>query len=404
MAGKARYEALVGTLCLLAALAGGLLPCGRALAQTGDAEKGRQQLPVDESLKKDITWINSVLIAGRFSNPAEEQRFDKFYENYYLARWTQEKNLSSLHNFRKDLRISHLGRKSAGTTVHDHLSKLVLDFMKKLSVGPYHPAVQVNAMLMIGELNSVEWPQPAPMPEALDVLLAATESGKYPDAVRVAAVIGIQRHAADGISDPNAAKAVASAMLKLAGEDMPSGAARAAREWIRAQALETLARLGSVGENNAVFNSMVKTLVDEKLSLSTRGIAAESLGRLNYSNASGISSVDTAGKLAQFLLDACAEETRQSKNAVDPVMLRRLMRQRVSEVCSALTGEEENRKGIASLAREASQQALLGDLQKSIEATAEFLDDKKHEAEELQGPVEELQGKLEAWLKKTREG
>ena len=67
--------------------------------------------------------------------------------------------------------------------------------MKQLAAGPYHPAVQVNAMLMIGELNSVEQP-PTPLPEALDAMIAAVQDTKLSDAVRVAALVGIERHVA----------------------------------------------------------------------------------------------------------------------------------------------------------------------------------------------------------------
>ena len=47
-----------------------------------------------------------------------------------------------------------------------------LDFLKKLVVGDYHPAVKINAMLAIGELNRVEQSgrdAAVPLPEALDV-------------------------------------------------------------------------------------------------------------------------------------------------------------------------------------------------------------------------------------------
>ena len=103
------------------------------------------------------------------------------------------KNIANLPTFRKELRNSHLGKRSSGTQVHDHLSARVFDFMKNLVAGPFHPAVQVNAMLMIGELNSVEHP-PTPSPEALRLLIAAVGNTNLSDAVRAAAMVGIQRH------------------------------------------------------------------------------------------------------------------------------------------------------------------------------------------------------------------
>ena len=177
-------------------------------------------------------------MAGKFA-PGQQQSFDDYYQKYSLARWTEVKNITNLPAWRKTLRNSHLGKRSAAPEVHDHLNALVLDFMSKLAAGPYHPAVQVNAMLMIGELNSVEQP-PTPLPEALDVMIAAVQDTKLSDAVRVAAMVGIQRHVAAGIADAEVRRTLTAALLKLAAADLPAGADRAGREWIRCQSIETL--------------------------------------------------------------------------------------------------------------------------------------------------------------------
>ncbi len=358
-----------------------------------------EELPVDESLRRNVTKVNPILMEGRFA-PGGQALFDEFYQKYFLARWTQVKNIGSLPAYRKDLRNSHLGKKSASAAVHDHLNALVLEFMKKLATGPYHPAVQVNAMLMIGELDSVQQP-PTPLPEALDAMMAAAEDAKLSDAVRAAAMVGIQRHAAATISDQEARKKLTAAMLKLAASDLPAGAAAAGREWILAQAIETLGLLGSVGEKNAVFGMMIKTVSDAKLSYAVRGIAAESLGRLNYSGVAGINPVEAAAVLGQFVIDACTEELRLAKKDSNYPVSRRRMKQCLSAVLTALMGgEEATRKGIASLAREPGQQAFIGELQKIIEGFVELLDDRRRDGDDLKGPVDQLRSKVEARLKK----
>ena len=86
------------------------------------------------------------------------------------------------------------------------------------------------------------------------------------------------------------------------------------------------------------------------------------------SGAAGINPVETAAVLGQFAVDACAEELRQPRRSGDPVSRRRV-KQRLDAVLTALTGGDENRKGIASLAREPAQQAYLDELRKSIEDT-----------------------------------
>ncbi len=143
-----------------------------------EPEPGCEELPLDKLQKKNVGKINAMLMAGQFpAGTQTEADFDDFYTKYFLAQWTHWENVNRLPDFRGQLRSSHLGRHSNGTQVHDHLNQLVLDFMSKLAAGPYCRAVRLNAMLMIGELNAVETP-PAPLPEALKVLVATVDSDK----------------------------------------------------------------------------------------------------------------------------------------------------------------------------------------------------------------------------------
>ena len=355
-----------------------------------------EELPVNGELRRSIREINRILMAGRFAGE-EQAAFDQYYRDYALARWTQVKDVASLPNFRQELQ-NQLRKKSAAATVHDHLNELVLEFMQNLASGPYHPAVQVNAMLMIGDLNSVEYP-PTPLPKTLEVMVAAVNDAKLSDAVRAAAMIGIQRHAIAGIANEQARGALTTAMLELAAADLPAGAAEAGRGWIMGQAVETLGLLGSVGEGNAVFRLMVQKVSDSKLPFSARGMAAEGLGRLNYAGAVGINPVEAASALGQFAVDTCNEELRRSKDTGYPVSRRRL-RQRLGAVQVALAGGEEGGSGIASLARAADQQAFVGELQKSVDDAIKVLDDRRSKDEDLEALVEKLRSTLEAWLKK----
>jgi hypothetical protein len=355
-----------------------------------EAQPKYAEMPVDDGERRNYNTINPMLMAGKFSDPGQQKAFDDYYQKYFLARWTEVKNITSLPAFRKELRNSHLGKKSAGTQVHDYLNALVLDFMKKLASDGYHPAVAVNAMLMIGELNSVESP-PTPWPQALEVMLAAVSDEKLPDAVRAAAMVGIQRHATAKIAEQDARRAVTSAMLGLASNDLPAGSDRSGREWILGQAVETLGSLGAVGENNAVFKLLLKTVADSKLSRSTRAIAAEALGRLNYNGAAGISPLETGKVLGRFVSDGCADELRKAKSSEKGISRRR-MQQCLTAATAAL-------KAVSALARDPAQQTPLADLQKNLETTSGKIAEWR-EGDDRQEPVEQLQGDLEAWLKK----
>ncbi len=364
--------------------------------------------PVDDAQKKNQFKILVILLNGKF-NPGEQPMFEEYYRNYALARWTLLKNITNLSDtpgkmgWRRELR-GNLQRAKSGP-VHDDLNALTLEYMNKVATtGRYHPTVRANAMLMIGELNSVEQlgtEAPTPLPAALEVLVAAATNQNLPDYVRVEAMVGIVRHASapQGIADPEAQRSLTAAMLRLAAVDPPAGPAAVGREWILAYALETLGYLDSVGENNAVYKALVKAVADNKLSLRTRDIAVASLGRLKYGGAGGINPVEAAAALGQFVDNVCNEVLRQPKQTSQSIP-RRMLRQPLAAVLIALTGTgEDTHRGIGSLAGEA-QRPFLDQLQKSIEKVTEFLDDRRNEQNDFTPYVEELRTAVEALLKK----
>ena len=432
-----RNSALPGASLLLVFLAGSLAcqttfaqtalgksadqPGGKKAAEaTPEPPKASQPAPPTEqkydedtvndspASKKNGIRVQQILSAGKFNVEAGDQPvFDSFYSEYLLPRWSVVKNAAKLPDFRRELH-NNLQKAKSGQ-VHDRLNTLILEYMNKLAVGNYHPVAQLNAMLMIGDLNVEEVPPGAaakPLPAMLDVMLADVQKAKVSNAVRAAAMIGILRHVAAGISDEEAKRPLSAVMLKLVADvDPPAEAATAdvGREWIGAQAVETLAYLGSVGQNNAVFNAMLKTVADNKLSISTRSIAARSLGRLNYSGATGINTAEAVTALGQFLLDACNDVSRRAAATSKTALLRSWIRLPLGDVLTALTGTDDGtgKGGIKSLLRDDTQRASLDKLQKPIETLANFLDDPRRDKDKDDSlpQVDELRKALEAWLK-----
>ena len=181
-----------------------------------------------------------MLREDKFQN-AEQAEFDTYYKTYALARWTQLGTLNSLRDYHKDL-INNLKQAKSGA-VHDFLNKLVLDYMTKLAKNDYHPAVRVNAMLTIGDLNSVDSLLPAqdvPWTDAMPVLLEAVNDPKQIVPVKIAALLGINRHVAAGANSPQ----IFNEMLKLVtGPD----AADVGQVWMRKRAVDILGLLGNLG-------------------------------------------------------------------------------------------------------------------------------------------------------------
>ena len=162
-----------------------------------------------------------------------------------------------------------------------------------------------------------------------------------------------------------------------------------------------------MGENNAVFDAILKNVADDKLPSFVRCAAADSLGHLNYSSATGISPVETVVALGQYAIDVCDEELRFAKKKPVTQVWRREVLQRLAAVLSALGGakdasgaEDANRKGVASLAKDPNQQAFVAELRQTIDEVCKSLDDKDQEDRSMKAVVQELQKKLKAWLEK----
>ena len=94
------------------------------------------------------------------------------------------------------------------------------------------------------------------------------------------ALIGLERHAQFRESlPPEAVTAMSAALLKLVTNDTPiQEMDRDAYSWMRLRAASALARLGSVGDKNAINNAIVKLAASGK-SLDDRCAAAALLGK-----------------------------------------------------------------------------------------------------------------------------
>jgi hypothetical protein len=256
-------------------------------------------------------------VAGKFA-PGEQEVFDRYYQKYALARWTEPDKAASLASFREELGNDLLSPKTGA--VRDHLNALVLDFMKALAAKNYYPAARHNAMLMIGELNAVEPERygdlPVPLPEALPVLVQALQDPKQMDVVKSAALVGILRHLElDAVKAPDDRAGIRAAALAVVVTPRPPGRSADGHGWLRMRAAEVLGALGEVGAGGAVANALAGMVVEAASPFDTRCSAAEALGRLDYQGAAGLDALKLAAALGRLAVDACAAEAKAQAKA-----------------------------------------------------------------------------------------
>jgi len=328
-----------------------------------------RQLVVDET-RWDSTAVNRTrstvsdpLRKGTFG-AGQQAVFDDYYLTYVLARWSLVKERAQLPRFRQELERDFLtAAKASNPAVFHHLNDLVLSFLAVLAkpnpvdndfvtgwagrdaisqelqqlfaekvkfqaapaAGDCHPAVRINAILMIGRLNAslparLSDP-PAPLPAALDkVLLPALTDPNQIDGVRAVALVGILRHARlKAIAAPNDAR-VRSEMLKILAAKNVAGRSAAGNRWFRARAADVL---GELGPNGAVVTGLAgvigesspatATAADQEGLLSVRCAAAGALGKFNLSGAAGLNVTDLAIKLGQLAVAVCDFEDKAAE-------------------------------------------------------------------------------------------
>ena len=330
------------------------------------------------------------------------------------CRWTQvdmrrarfaRPEVETLPAFHKELRRDLVSTKG---DVHEYLNAMVLEFMGNIISGNYHPFAQVNAALMIGELDG----EPAanatkPYAKALRVLIRIVEDPKQRDAVRAAAMVGILRHVEAGLGDDAPRSALTAAMLKLLTSEISSPLTVQGQVWIRGQAIETLGRLGSAGENGEVFKAILASLGDAnlnalvgaELSYTTRCIAAKALGRLNYNAARGINAADAARMLGQLCVQVCNAGLREPGRGAIQTSVAAPSTARLGSILAALKGISDTQKGIVSAA-DAEQKDSLTELQTFLEDTMEILNSEKSDLADVETAARKLRENVSDWLQK----
>ncbi len=257
---------------------------------------------------KDETGDNTVI-------------FDSWFTRYFFPLMTDPKELGNIAEMRQEFfkkYYSTIKNDVQGQQVRDRLNGLTLNFMKNLAIvtprGEFHPAVRYNAMLIIGDLDSrgaetQGGGSPAdPWNDALVVLKDELVSDKQIDAVRVAALIGINRHAEfnryrpAGRRIPDASIAVLiKPILDIANaKEPPAGRTPAGHNWMRRQAVEILSHFGAVRPIGEVATAINNIVADPDEPLSLRCAAAQAQGRLLNPVADGTTAEAQSQQLARL--------------------------------------------------------------------------------------------------------
>jgi hypothetical protein len=362
-------------------------------------------LPVDTAQKNNAIAVGNDLREGKLTDP---KLFDDFFLKYELPRMTSpalrgeagntNKSEPDLPAYRKKFRSNYFGSAKAGPS-RERLNQLVLDFAtKKIVPGDFDPAVKYNALLMVADLNEDET---KPYQKALVPLVnLVRDKNTKNDYLKVAALIGLQRHAeyyaAHG-APANIQNGIVTIMSNLLAEKQaPDGRTASGHAWLRASAAKVLGSLGAPGTNGVAVKTLVEVIGEDAAPPSLRLTAAECLGQIKFppnTNVDVKPYVRTIGKLAvdtiQNELDrreSRVESGSTTTSTDDDLATRRKLKAAIRSINTALTGERGRAgTGVAGIGGQDKGLKQLIDVLRAMDASID-----KNET----GIVEELAAQL----------
>lgn len=238
-------------LALLLLVAMLLVPCN-PLASAQDAEPAAEA----PAKPKGYTVIPGSARGSMISMAQKGQVDDQAaFDNYYtalLGQFTQPGQFANAFDLRKIIRRdARTGYSRASKQFHGALNTLLLAKLQPLVVDEqYHPAARFNWMLILGDLNEVESVPGANNPEVplaatLPVLIPIAGDAKQADSVRLAALIGLDRHAnATGIDGAEKDSLVPILKEVVSQQTPPKGRDPEVHKWFQDRATAILTTLG----------------------------------------------------------------------------------------------------------------------------------------------------------------
>ncbi len=351
----------------------------------------------DINLKAEKANINRILRGGTLAG-ADAQLFDRYFRTFFGQFLEAKAGAETFHDLRKDLEIFLRTGKTGDA--YNRLVGMANAGLQSVAKSPkFPPAVRLNAVLVLGSLKDKE-PNGIPYPQAYSFLTSVVSgpADTYPDSLKVAAMIGLERYAASGILPPRLKDPLTAAMLKILEQETPPDNRTAeGHTWMRTEAAKVLGALGSPGPNNNVLAAMEKIIADPSAKASFRCEVAECMGMLQYPKDAKIDYQALANLLGHQAVEICQGEIEAAKESGRNPSRGMI----VYGLYSTLHGLEgpTGRTGLVAASNGAPSQEFISDLRKKIKDAYDQTQDEDEVAEtELAPKVEQLVAELQSVL------
>ena len=371
-------------------LALAVLVCGPGYAQDNaaaddtavDVSTNYKTIDVVESLtkSKSKSRLSSALRNGFAAG--DQALFVNMCDNYFLAEWTQPENYHRLPSLHQQFRSKLQSCKDSPT--RSFFNKHLLAKLQEMAADNYHPAVRYNSMKLLGELDqtpSTGIRAPAtPLPEALPVLLRAAADENQIDTVKLAALLGVARHASV-LTDAAARRDVGKAMSRLATTKRSPGTSSEGQSWMRCIAIDTLGILTAAGDQGSTAKTLLGIVDDEEDPFRVRVAAAHAVGNLTFGNSAGLNPDAMVRQLGRLAMSACNTEIKECKEkgrTISPRTLKsRLIAARIGLMGTDVLRVKTAEGGAMSLVEKSEDRKNATAIREQIDSWIGLLDDKR---------------------------
>lgn len=255
---------------------------------------------------------------------AANKQLDDFFKGYLYSSMTSTDpiQLGLLAEKREQLFQRYINA-AKSPAARDYLNTITLQAMGAIAKGPYHPAVRYNAALIIGQLDAQ--PGAKVLPAATEALLALLENDEFnktpvPTAVKVAALVSLQRHVRLGVDAPTGERIGKAALAAANREELPEDASAKAYGWVRRQAAKVLAMQHEKGMTPAVLDTFTRLISDSKIELDDRCAIAGLLQPTMFAGAQGLNVDATAQAVGELARDVLEVEAKDAGEFVDQMI------------------------------------------------------------------------------------
>ena len=396
-----------------------LVAIGWTISATVAAAADAPILPIDHGLARHRSEIIKMLSDGQI--PADKDKlFNDYFKKYAIPLFVENSTINAAPPTRGSKGDAHAANKKvfqeyfreATGDSRKQLLKLTRESFKAVVAKRLPPATaenveararlaaaQANVVLALGELDAAKADvgRPAkPMPEALtDLLRYATPpaAGKATngllDALRIDAMIGVERHAESSETPAGSKVKIGSTMLAILGQTKPpAGRDPAVNDWIRSLAATILASLKEPATSGEVAKALDTVINNPQESSRLRCKAAQAMGGLNFPSDSKLDFKPLADHIGHLAVDVCKQQLEHSEQPTIDEPTRIRLKTSVSQSVEGL-------KALLAATTDPGQKAFVDSVAKRLKKLDDTLDKADLAAARMEDPLKDLESVLQ---------